>query len=349
MTSIKVKAIVVDDSNFMVTILSDILEEDGEIEVVGTGKNGLEAIELNNEKKPDVILMDIEMPKMDGLTAVKEIMSDNPTPIVIVSALGEKEGDMSVKALDAGAVNFISKTSGSLSMDIRKKSSEILKKVKNAAEMDMENLTKDKQKPTTKDFILEKYEDHLITIASSTGGTHALDSLLSKFPHDYPVPIVVVQHMPPDFTSHLAKTLNAKLSLPVKEAKDHDKINENQIYIIPSDYHGMVREWNEENSIVLKKKPKLHGVRPSADYLFQSAAEIYRDKTIGVVLTGMGKDGAMGAKIIKDNGGYLAVQDEESSVVYGMPKATKNKIKPDFEGSPDKIGKKLVSMFMEDK
>ncbi len=348
MTSSKVKAIVVDDSNFMVTILSDILEEDGEIEVIGTGKNGAEAIKLNQEMNPDVILMDIEMPKMDGLTAVKEIMSDDPTPIVIVSALGKREGDMSIKALDAGAVNFISKTSGSLSMDIRKKSSEIIKKVKNAARMDLENLTKDKVKTVQKDFKPEKYKGHIITIASSTGGTHALDDLLSKFPNDFPVPIVVVQHMPPNFTSHLAKTLNTKLRLPVKEAKDHDKIKNNQVYIIPSDYHGMVNEWSKEKSIVLKNKPKLHGVRPSADYLFQSAAEIYRNKTIGVILTGMGKDGAMGAKIIKDNGGYLAVQDEESSVVYGMPKATKEKIKPDFEGSPDEIGEELLKMFMEE-
>ncbi len=349
MTSSKISAVVVDDSNFMVTILTDILEENEQIEVVGTGGNGEEAIELNREKDPDVILMDIEMPVMDGLTAVKKIMSDNPTPVVIVSAMEDKKTGMSVKALEAGAVDFIPKTSGSLSMDIRKKSDEITQKVINAGKTDMESLELEKGKPIEKEFVPEKFKDNIITIASSTGGTRALDSLLSNLPSNFPVPIVVVQHMPPDFTEYLASTLNSKLELPVREAKDHDNIEPNNIYIIPSDYHGMVREWNEEKSIVLKKKPKLHGVRPSADYLFQSAAEVYRDKVIGVVLTGMGKDGATGAKIVKDNDGFLALQDEESSVVYGMPKSAKNKTTPDFEGTPSEIGKKLVDMFMEEK
>ncbi len=349
MVSSNIRAVVVDDSNFMVTILTDILEENERIEVVGTGSNGEEAIELNRKKDPDVILMDIEMPVMDGLTAVQEIMSDDPTPVVIVSAMEDEKTGMSVKALEAGAVDFIPKTSGSLSMDIRKKSDEIVKKVIKAGETDLESLELEKGKPIEKEFVPEKYEDHIITIASSTGGTRALDSLLSNLPSNFPVPIVIVQHMPPDFTEYLASTLDTKLKVPVREAKDHDKIDPNNIYIIPSGYHGMVRIWNEEKSIVLKKKPKLHGVRPSADYLFQSAAEIYGDRVIGVVLTGMGKDGATGAEIVKDNEGFLALQNEQSSVVYGMPKSAKNKTTPDFEGSPSEIGKKLVEMFMEEK
>ncbi len=351
MPSQKYKAVVVDDSNFMVTILSDILESDGRIEVIGKGSNGEEAIKLNDELDPDVILLDIEMPKMDGLEATRKIMSDNPTPIVILSAMGDKVANMAVKALDAGAVDFISKTSGSLSMDIRKKSDEILNKLVNAAEStpkSIEEKGKKKRKSSKKSNFKPKKQNYVVTIASSTGGTRALDEMLSVIPPNFPAPIVVVQHMPPKFTSHLARTLNTKYSLNVKEAEKHEILNENNVYIIPAGYHGVIKKWEGEAFISLNKKPKLHGVRPAADYLFQSASDIFGDKVIGVVLTGMGKDGAEGAKIIKNNKGYVAVQDERSCVVFGMPKTTIEYTDVDFVGSPKNIGNKLNSLMMEE-
>ncbi len=347
----EIKAVVVDDSNFMVTILKDILESDQRIKVIGTGKDGEEAIELNNEKDPDVILIDVKMGGMDGLTAVKKIMSENPTPVVVISGLGDEAGKMSVKALNAGAIDFISKTSGSLSMDIRKKSDEIIEKVINASKTDLDSFVrtvKEKEVDVEVDYKPKESGDWIIVIASSTGGTRALDEFLSSLPPNFQFPIVVVQHMPPDFTGYLASTLDTKLKLSVKEAEDHDEIKDNQVYIIPSGYHGIISTWRKKRFISLNKDPKLHGVRPSADYLFSSASERYGSRVVGVVLTGMGKDGAEGAKIIRDNDGFVALQDEKSSVVYGMPKSAKEKAGFDFEGSPIEIGKKIIDMFMEE-
>ncbi|MFW6196697.1 MAG: chemotaxis-specific protein-glutamate methyltransferase CheB [Thermoplasmatota archaeon] len=351
MPSQKYKAVVVDDSNFMVTILSDILESDERIEVIETGSNGEEAVRLNKELNPDVILLDIEMPKMDGLEATKKIMSDKPTPIVILSAMGDKVANMAVKALDAGAVDFISKTSGSLSMDIRKKSDEILNKLIKAAESSPKSLKEredmENEAEKTKKFKPKK-QKYIVTIASSTGGTRALDDLLSVIPPNFPAPIVVVQHMPPKFTSHLARTLNTKYSIDVKEAEKHEIIKKNHVYIIPAGHHGVIKNWDDETFISLNKKPKLHGVRPAADYLLQSAAEVFGSKAVGVILTGMGKDGAEGAKIIKNNHGYVAVQDEDSCVVFGMPKTTIEYTNIDFVGNPKQIGNKLNSLMMEE-
>ncbi len=348
MSSRKIKAVVVDDSNFMVTIIKDILESHDAIEVVGTGMNGLDALNLNDRKNPDVILMDIEMPEMDGLTAVKRIMEENPTPVVIVSGKSDRSNKMAVKALEAGAVEFVAKTSGSLSMDIRKKSDEIINKTLNAAEIDLRYFKVDAKKKVGNKFKPQRYKNHLIVVASSTGGTRALDSFLSILPQNFPVPIIIVQHMPEEFTRYLASTLNSKLDITVKEAENKEAIETNHIYIIPSGLHGFIKSGNDKNRISLKKKPKLHGVRPSADYLFRSAAEIYQDRLIGIVFTGMGKDGAEGARIIKNNRGYIAVQDEKSSVVYGMPKMTKDKAGYDFEGTPEMIGEKIVEIFTEE-
>ncbi|MBS3816852.1 MAG: chemotaxis-specific protein-glutamate methyltransferase CheB [Candidatus Thermoplasmatota archaeon] len=344
----KIKAAVVDDSNFMVTVLKDILEGDDRIEVVGTGKDGREAIELNKEKDLDVILIDIKMESMDGLTAVKNIMSDDPTPILVISGLGDEAERMSVKAFEAGAVDFISKTSGSLSMDIRKKTDVIIDKILKAAETDLDTFDIEEKKVFEEEFSTAISEDWLIVLASSTGGTRALDEFLSIFPSNFPVPIIVVQHMPPDFIGHLSRTLDSKLDLPVKEATDNEMIEDNQVYIVPSSFHGIIKTEGEKGTIGFKKGPKLHGVKPSADYLFSSASEEYGDRLIGVVLTGMGEDGAEGAKQIRDNGGFVALQDEKSSVVYGMPKSAKELAGCDFEGSPTEIGRKVVEMFMED-
>lgn len=344
----KINALVVDDSNFMVTVLKDILESDGRIEVVGTGKDGKDAIELNKERDPDVILIDIKMKGMDGLTAVKKIMSDKPTPIVVISGLGDEAGKMSVKALEAGAVDFISKTSGSLSMDIRKKTEVIIDKILNAAKTDLESFDIEERKVVKESYSSTVSEDWLIVMASSAGGTRALEKFLSILPPNFPIPIVVVQHMPTDFTSHLAKTLDSKIDLPIKEAEDTDVIKNNQVYIVPSGFHGIINTDKENKFIALEKEAKLHGVRPSADYLFTSASKEYSDQLIGVVLTGMGKDGAEGAKRIRDKGGFVALQDKKSSVVYGMPKSAKEQAGFDFEGSPTEIGRKVLDMFMEE-
>lgn len=344
----KIRAIVVDDSNFMVTIFKDILETHDDIIVVGTGKNGLDAIELNHRLNPDVILMDIEMPKMDGLTAVKKIMEKDPTPVVIISGIDDRSGLKAVEALEAGAVEFIPKTSGSLSLDIRLKSEKIIQSVITAASTnDTALATVLEQKPSSWDHIPVNDGGDLIVIASSTGGTRALDIFLSNLPKNFPVPIVVVQHMPEKFTAYLARNLNKKIDLPVKEAKNGEEISENQVYIIPSGFHGKVNDIQGRRYIGLDgNTPRLHGLRPAADYLFQSAAEVFGVKLVGIVFTGMGKDGAYGSKIIKEQGGFIAVQDKKSSVIHSMPKSAKDMAGCDFEGAPTDIAKTMVDMFM---
>ncbi|MEF8874712.1 MAG: chemotaxis-specific protein-glutamate methyltransferase CheB [Candidatus Thermoplasmatota archaeon] len=341
-----IRAVVVDDSSFMVTVLSDILEKDESIEVIGRGKNGEEAIELNQEVDPDVILMDIEMPVMDGLTALKKIMSDNPTPVIIISGMDDKDADNAVKALTAGAVDYIEKTSGTLSLDIRKKSKEIIRKVKKGAQTGIKDrgaLEKEREKSLRP----KKTEDHLVTIASSTGGVRALSALLAPLPPDFPAPIVLVQHIPPEFSTHLASTLDHKIDLSVKEASDRELLEEGVVYIVPADSHGTVIKQENKKCIKLNNKPKVNGVRPSADYLFRSASEVYGENTVGVILSGMGKDGAVGAECIKKEDGFLAVQEKESCVVNGMPKAAKKRAGADFVDTPLKIGEKLIDLFME--
>lgn len=346
MASEKIRALVIDDSTFMVTILSDILEKDERIEVIDSGKNGVEALKLNQEKDPDVILMDIEMPVMDGLTATKKIMAEDPTPIVILSALANEHANMSVKALDAGAVDFIPKTSGSMSMDIRKKSDVITRKIIHAAKGEVKRV---EEKETEERKLRSKRgKDHLVVIGSSTGGTRALDELLSVLPDNFPTPIVVVQHMPSKFTSHLAKTLDSKIELAVKEIVERDRLDSGFVYIIKAGKHGVIKSWQGNRVISLNEEEKLHGVRPSADYLFKSAAEKFQDQTVGIVLTGMGKDGALGAKMIKEKDGLVAVQDEDSSVIYGMPKTAKEMGGADFEGAPSEIADWLIGLFMEE-
>ncbi|MFW5946177.1 MAG: chemotaxis-specific protein-glutamate methyltransferase CheB [Candidatus Natronoplasma sp.] len=344
----KISALVIDDSNFMITVLKDILESDGRIEVIGTGRDGRAAVELNKKNDPDVILIDIKMEGMDGLTAVKRIMEDKPTPVVVISGLGDEAGKMSIKALEAGAVDFISKTSGSLSVDIRKKRDVIVDKVVKAAKTELDSFDMEERISVKKDYSPAVSNDWLIVVASSAGGTRALEKFLSMLPSNFPVPIVVVQHMPLEFTGHLASTLESKLELPVKEAEDSELIKNNHVYIVPSGFHGVINKRDKNKYIDLEKDPKLHGVRPSADHLFSSASDEYGEKVVGIVFTGMGEDGAEGAKRIRDNGGLVALQDKNSSVVYGMPKSAKKLAGFDFEGSPPEIGRKILEMFMEE-
>ncbi len=347
MFSDKIKCAVVDDSNFMITVLSDILEEDEGIEVIATGYNGEEAVKLNREHDLDVMLLDIEMPKMDGLTATKRIISEKNTPVVILSAMGGENIDMSVKALDAGAVDFIPKTSGRLSMDIRKKADEIRERVKKAAQnkVSRSDIETKAKAPRVYEPVKEGY---VVSIASSTGGIRAIHELLSTIPYNFPAPIVIAQHMPPEFTSHLAKTLDKQLPLEVKEAEQDEVLRPGTVYVIPADFHGELGQKDGSTVIRLNQGPKLHRVRPAGDYLFKSSAELKKDRSIGIVLTGMGEDGAEGAKYIREEKGFVAVQDEETSVIHGMPARAQEKAGADFVGSPNEIGKRLVKTLMEE-
>ncbi|MGA2523007.1 MAG: chemotaxis response regulator protein-glutamate methylesterase [Candidatus Bathyarchaeia archaeon] len=310
----QIKLLIVDDSLFMQKILSDLLQSDEQILVVGTARDGEEALSKIGILRPDVVTMDIEMPRMDGLTAVKRIMETDPVPVVIISALTQSEARLTLKALEYGAVDFVSKPSGKVSLNMEVVRDQIISKIKYAA---FANITSTRTKVHQPLSASNKSCDRIISIASSTGGPPALTQILKSLPADIP-PILIVQHMPKGMTKIFAEGLSEKCKFDVKEAEEGDKIQENLALVAPGGFHMVV---TKEKRIGLTVGPPVNYVRPSADVTMISMAERYGFKNIGVVLTGIGIDGAKGIKSIKEKGGFTIAQDEETSVVFGMPKA----------------------------
>jgi two-component system chemotaxis response regulator CheB len=311
-----IDVLVVDDSAFMRKVLTDILNEDPAINVIETASNGNEAIEKTALLRPDVITMDVEMPGINGIKTVRRIMKDYPTPIIMVSAYTKEGAEKTIKALEAGAIDFVEKPGGTISLKIREVKQDILKKVKIAKKANIP-YTK-KEAGLIKKPIHKLKMKTLIIIAASTGGPQAIYLLLSQLPRNFPSSIIVVQHMPKGFTGAFAKRLNQNCKIKVREAKDGDILKDGEVLIAPGDFH---LELNNSNEIKLNKKPPFHGIRPSADITMNSASDAFDGNIIGVVLSGMGKDGAIGVRKIKRKGGIIIAQDRETSVVHGMPKA----------------------------
>jgi two-component system chemotaxis response regulator CheB len=309
-----IDVLVIEDSAFMRKVLSEILNDDAEINVVDTAINGMEGVRKSLLLKPDVITMDIEMPYMDGIEAVKTIMAKNPTPIIMISAYTKKGAQKTIEALIAGAVDFVEKPGGPISLNIRNAREEIIKKIKVASKANLKVATKSKKINLNR----EKMSDTLVIIAASTGGPKIITSIFKKLPSDFPAPIVVVQHMPVAFTKEFAQRLNQSSPLSVSEGKDGALLKKGKAFIAPGGFH---LELDDDRRIKLSKKPALHGVRPSADITMNSASEKFDGNLIGVVLSGMGKDGAIGVRNISKRGGFIIAQDKDTSVVYGMPKA----------------------------
>ncbi len=304
--------LVVDDSILMQKIICDILKKDQSISIIGTAKNGEEALVKIADLHPDVVTMDIEMPKMDGLTAVQKIMDTNPLPIVMISALTQREAKITFKALEFGAIDFVPKPSGSISFNMNSVEEELLSKVKTAATSNVKRI-----KRLTIERVLphRKFKDKVISIAASTGGPPAVTNLLRSLPDDSP-PILVVQHMPKEITKLFAQGLNETCKFQVKEAEDGDIIQCSRALIAPGGFHMTI---TKNGRVCLNQDPKVNYVRPSADVMMISAANIYSNKNVGVVLTGLGSDGANGLKAIKEKGGKTIAQNQETSTVFGMP------------------------------
>lgn len=318
MIQMAIKVLIVDDSAFMRKVLSDIIHSDRELEVVGVARNGEEAIKKVQDLQPDVLTMDIEMPVMNGLDALAYLMSKSPIPVIMLSALTQEGATATIKALEYGAVDYISKPSGSISLDIDTKKDEILQKIKNASRVNVSRIkiiAKKSEKPKT-DFKF-KSGKKLIAIGSSTGGPQALISVIKEIPGGIPAPILMVQHMPKEFTPTFAQRLDSIGRLNVKEAAEGDRVEPGWGYLAPGDYH---MELNN-GSIKLNQGPKVHSVRPAVDITFDSIARNYEGRVMAVILTGMGADGSGGIVSLKEKGAYLVAQDKESCIVYGMPKA----------------------------
>ncbi len=310
----KIRVLVVDDSLFMRKAISSLLNSDPKISVIGTAKDGEEALQKISELNPDVITLDIEMPRMDGLTTLKEIMRRKPLPVIMLSALTKKGAKETFTALEYGAVDYVLKPSGTVSLDLKLVKDQLIAKIKTAA------LTRPLTHKTIKPSTVAKSfdaEDKVIAMGASTGGPQALTEILSRLPEDIP-PTLIVQHMPEGFTRFFAEHLDEKCQFKVKEAENGDQISRGLALVAPGGYHMLVQK---NGRILLDKGPRVHNVRPAVDPMMFSVAEAYSSKVVGVLLTGMGKDGAKGMKAIKKKGGATIAQDEETCVVFGMPKA----------------------------
>lgn len=342
----KIRVLVVDDSAFMRKILRDILESDPEIEVCCEARDGVEAIEKVRQHKPDVITLDIEMPRMNGLDALKFIMNKYPTAVIMVSALTQEGAEATIKALEYGAIDFIPKPSSSISINMRDLKDEIIAKVKEAARVPVRFLQFRRRRLLREQMtkVRKKGEAarRAVAIAASTGGPQSLLKVFEKFPSEMNAGILLVQHMPPGFTKSFAMRLDRISKINVKEAEDGEVVYNNWAYVAPGDYHMEVTMRNGKPTIKLYKGPKIHGVRPAADPMMKSVANLFGRKTVGVVMTGMGRDGAEGLAEIKRKGGITIAQDKETSIIFGMPKAAIELGVVDYVVPLDKIADTIV-------
>ncbi|MCK4545563.1 chemotaxis response regulator protein-glutamate methylesterase [candidate division WOR-3 bacterium] len=316
----KIRVLVVDDSVFMRKFISDMLNNEPDIEVVAKAKNGKEALHILRKMPIDVITMDIEMPVMDGITATQKIMKQNPIPIIILSAYAEEGAGPTIKALQEGAIDFIRKPSGPVSFDIDKIKSILIEKIRNSS-----NININLQKHIKAKIEIYNYDDlHSINlvIGASTGGPKALTMILKEFPYRFPISILIVQHMPEGFTKQFAQHLDKECNLSVREATDGMLIKKGNAIIAKAGYHMMVESIdNKTNIIRLIKGEKINSVMPSCEPLFNSAAKIYKSNLIGIVLTGMGKDGSCGMKTIKKYNGFTIAESALTAMINGMPQA----------------------------
>jgi two-component system chemotaxis response regulator CheB len=319
--------LVVDDSAFMRTLISEMVESTREYRVIGTSSNGEEAIEAVRSLNPDIVTLDIEMPRLDGLQALDTIMREMPRAVVMLSAAGSERGnEMTLRALERGAVEFVRKPSGPISIDLLTVRQELLSALKAARAVNMTGV-----RPAPNASVRAAAEtvpkkaagpaSRVVVIAASTGGPRVLAEIIPHLPESLGAAVLVVQHMPPEFTRTLAHRLDLMSTLPVAEAVDGESLQQNQVYVAPGGYHMTVRGMPGAATVHLDTSPPVWGVRPAADPLFAAASAIFGDSAIGVVLTGMGRDGADGLRRVRANGGKGVVQDRETSIVFGMPQA----------------------------
>ncbi len=313
----KKRVLVVDDSPFIRRVLLDWIKTESDFEIVGTAANGNEAIRLAAELKPDLITMDVEMPHCDGLTALQHIMEASPTRVLMVSSITTQGATSTMKALELGAIDFVTKPQSSSSIHFLGVRDELIGKLRACSEARVRP-SAFRTCPAVK--FRGGRTDQVVVIASSTGGPRALSALWTSLPHNFPAAILVVQHMPVGFTASLAQRLNAIGNVPVREAKSGDRVEAGQALICPGGQHMFVRQGG---LIELNEDPPIHGVRPAADHLFNSAIEVYRRRLLGVVLTGMGHDGTAGACALRKAGSHVYGESAETCTIYGMPRAAK--------------------------
>ncbi|WP_079709466.1 protein-glutamate methylesterase/protein-glutamine glutaminase [Paraliobacillus ryukyuensis] len=324
-----INVLVVDDSAFMRKMISDILNGHPKMNVIATARNGKDALEKLHELQPDVITLDVEMPIMDGMTTLQKIMAEKPTPVVMLSSLTQDGTEKTLESMTLGAVDFIAKPSGSISLNIRDKEAEIRTKVLQAVNANVNKLVeKEIKKPVipmnTQRVASNVTKSNLIVgIGTSTGGPRALQQVVTQLPKEFPAPIVIVQHMPAGFTNSLAKRLDNLSQINVKEAEDQEVLQNGTAYIAPGGKQLRVEQRGNQLITRTTKEEPRNGHQPSVDVLFESLAELSSRQVYTVIMTGMGADGANGLITVKQKKQDTVAfsESQETCVVYGMPQA----------------------------
>lgn len=319
----KIRVLVADDSALMRKLIPHILAKDPDIEVVATAVDGLFALKKVGEYRPDVITLDVDMPRMDGLTALRHIVAEYKTPVIIVSSLTEAGAELTLKALEIGAMDFITKPHDAISVHIGDIADDLIRKIKAIAKVSPSRLfSAPRLSPPVQKIPrkIDRAANRVVAIGISTGGPNALTYLLPMIPADISAGLLIVQHMPPGFTEVFATRLNNLCQIEVKEARDGDMVVPGRAIIAPGGRHIKVKKTNLGSVVIVSNVPPVNGHKPSVDVLFNSVAIEYGHDAVGVIMTGMGEDGAEGLGQIKAAGGATIAQDEESCVVYGMPK-----------------------------
>lgn len=319
----KYKVLIVDDSPFMRKSISMIIESNPLFEVVAMARNGFDALEKLKEYKPDVITMDVEMPEMDGIECVKHIMKINPLPILMLSSLTQDGGSReTIEALQSGAVDFFYKDD---LLSNEEKGQELISKLSMVANVKISKInTHANIELEIGNAIYESRKDkmELFMIGSSTGGPSALNHIIEALPSDFPVPVVIIQHMPDGFTKLLAEKFDTMCNLHVKEVERGDILEKGTVYIAPAGYQTTIQKNGSKFYLNVSKDYDSEQLyKPSVDVTIASACDYFRDRMAVAILTGMGEDGKKACEIVKKNGGYIVAESEETAVVYGMPKA----------------------------
>ena len=305
-------------------VIADMIAGSPEFRVVGTARNGLDALKQIHALEPDIVTLDIEMPELDGIETLGYIMSETPRPVVMLSAAGTAGGtDLTIRALELGAIDFVRKPSGPVSLDLTSVRGRLFDALRAASCMNMGSVSVLARPPQVTDRAAARSggASRAVVVAASTGGPRALAEVIPHLPATLDAAVLVVQHMPGGFTRSLAQRLDLMSPLRVVEASDGDPVVHNRVYLARGGHHMRVVWRDGAPTIALDDAAPIWGVRPAADPLFRSAAQLFGAAVVGVVLTGMGRDGAEGLRAIRDAGGQAVVQDQMTSTIFGMPQA----------------------------
>jgi two-component system chemotaxis response regulator CheB len=334
----RIRVLVVDDSAFVRKAVGRMLATADDIEVVGFARDGEEGLALARELRPDVVTLDVRMPKLGGLETLERLMAEQPVPVLLMSTLTQEGAEVTLRGLELGAMDFVDKSSVQ-PMSMLSLSDELIAKIRALGGARV------KARPHALRARAEPGREpaQLIVIAASTGGPSALQQVVSALPAGFPAPVVIVQHIPRGFTKSLAERLDARSSVPVREARDGEALEPGSILVAPAGIHMRLVRRRGSVLVVLDEEPRDALHRPSADVLMTSAAEVFGRQTVGVVLTGMGSDGTEGLRAIRGRGGLTLAESQETCVIYGMPKAALEAGVVDRAVPLDRVGEEILA------